>query len=209
MLALLDKLAITERIHVVGHDIGGMVAFAFASRFPERVRSVCWGECPLPGTGVYDRDRTQHAVQQFHFIFHCVSDLPEALVAGKERVYVGHFLNKITYNLAAFGEADVDYYAAEYAAPGALRCALGVYRAFERDAEENRRWVEVRGKCRVPSMVLSGEFSRHREDALEMAREVVDDEVVVEGVVGGAAHYLAEENPGGFVEAVLRFLGRN
>ena len=209
MVALLDKLDIAAPVHVNGHDIGGMVAFALASRHPERVRSVCWGECPLPGTDVYERDRTQHAVQQFHFIFHAVSDLPEALVAGKERIYVGHFLNKITYNLAAFSEADVDYYAAEYAAPGAMRCAFGLYRAFGKDAEENEGWVEARGGCRVPSMVLSGEFSRHREDAFEMAREVVDGEVVGEGVVEGAAHYLAEENPDGFVEAVLRFLVGN
>jgi alpha-beta hydrolase superfamily lysophospholipase len=62
MVALLDRLAITEPIHVVGHDIGGMVAFALASRHPERVRSVCWGECPLSGTTTYQRDRMDHAV---------------------------------------------------------------------------------------------------------------------------------------------------
>jgi pimeloyl-ACP methyl ester carboxylesterase len=206
MVALLDKLALTEPVHVIGHDIGGMIAFALASRHPERVRSVCWGECPLPGTAAYYRDKTDNAVQQFHFIFHCVADLPEALVAGRERVYVSHFLNKITYNLAAFGEADVDLYAAAYAQPGAMRCAFGVYRAFEEDARENREWVEGNGKCKVPSMVLSGEKSRHREEALGMVLEVTDGEVVRQGVVEGAAHYLAEESPDGFVKAVLPFL---
>jgi pimeloyl-ACP methyl ester carboxylesterase len=209
MIALLDKLSITEPVHVIGHDIGGMIAFALASRYPERVRSVCWGECPLPGTATYNRDRTEHAVQQFHFIFHAVSDLPEALVAGRERVYVSHFLNKITYNLAAFSEADVDVYAAAYAQPGAMRCAFGVYRAFERDAEENCRWVEARGKCRMPTMILSGEFSRHLEGAHEMALEVTHGEVLEQGVVKGAAHYLAEESPAGFVEAVVPFLVEN
>jgi pimeloyl-ACP methyl ester carboxylesterase len=206
MVALLDELAITDPVHVIGHDIGGMIAFALASRHPERVRSVCWGECPLPGTDAYYRDKTDNAVQQFHFIFHCVSDLPEALVAGRERVYVSHFLNKITYNLAAFSEADIDFYAAAYAQPGAMRCAFGVYRAFEADARENREWMEANGKCRVPSMVLSGEKSRHREEALGMVLEVTEGEVVRQGVVEGAAHYLAEENPEGFVEAVLPFL---
>jgi pimeloyl-ACP methyl ester carboxylesterase len=209
MIALLDKLAITEPIHIIGHDIGGMVAFALASRFPERIRSVCWGECPLPGTTAYQRDRTDHAVQQFHFIFHSVSDLPEALVAGRERVYVSHFLNRITYNLAAFIEADIDTYAAAYAEPGAMRCAFGVHRAFEKDAEENREWVEARGKCWVPTMILSGEFSRHLEEAEEMALEVSQREVLQQGVVKSTAHYLAEESPGGFVEAVLPFLAEN
>lgn len=88
MLALLDKLDITEPVHVVGHDIGGMIAFALASRHPQRVKSVCWGECPLPGTSAYRQSRTEDAVQFFNFIFHSVSDLPEALVAGREREYM-------------------------------------------------------------------------------------------------------------------------
>jgi pimeloyl-ACP methyl ester carboxylesterase len=87
-----------------------------------------------------------------------------------------------------------------------MRCGFGVYRAFEKDARENREWVEANGKCKVPSMVLSGEKSRHREEALGMVLEVTEGEVVRQGVVEGAAHYLAEENPEGFVEAVLPFL---
>ena len=206
MLALLDALDIAEPVHILGHDIGGMIAFALASRHPERVRSVCWGECPLPGTGAYERSRTDDAVQFFHFIFHSVADLPEALVAGRERAYVRHFLNKITFNLGAFGEADVDFYGEAYAQPGAMRCAFGVYRAFERDAEENCEWVVREGKCKVPSMILSGEESRHRKEAREMVLEVTERDAVEEGVVQGAAHYLAEESPSGFVEAVLPFL---
>jgi pimeloyl-ACP methyl ester carboxylesterase len=206
MLALLDALDIKEPVHVLGHDIGGMIAFALASRHPERVRSVCWGECPLPGTSAYEKSKTEDAVQFFHFIFHSVPDLPEALVAGKERAYVSHFLNKITYNLGAFEEEDVDFYGEVYAQPGAMRCAFGVYRAFERDAEENREWVEREGECKVASLVLSGEKSRHREEARGMALEVTEPEMLEEGVVKGAAHYLAEESPGGFVKAVLPFL---
>lgn len=209
MIGLLDALQITEPIHVVGHDIGGMIAFAMASRHPKRVKSVCWGECPLPGTEAYYRDRTDHAVQQFHFIFHCVADLPEALVAGRERIYVSHFLNKITYNLDAFSEADVDLYAAAYARPGAMRCVFGVYRALKADAEENKEWVRVNGKCEVPSLVLSGEVSRHREEAHGMVREMTDSAVVEDGIVEGAAHYLAEESPDGFVKAVLPFLAKH
>lgn len=130
-------------------------------------------------------------------------------MSGREKAYVSHFLHKITYNLSAFDDADVDFYAATYARPGALRCAFGVYQAFETDATENREWVGAKGKCKVPSLVLSGEHSRHREEAKEMVLEVSEEEKVEVGVVGGAAHYLAEENPEGFVEALLRFVERN
>lgn len=206
MIALLDYLGLEEPVHVIGHDIGGMIAYAMAARWPERVESVVWGECPLPGTNTYQREQTEHAVHQFHFIFHAVPDLPETLIAGKERLYISHFLHKITYNLAAFGEADVDFYAAAYAQPGAMRCALGVYRAFEEDAKENRDSVEKHGKCRVPTLVLSGARSRHRVEAEEMALEVTEKEFVEVDEVEEAAHYLAEENPQGFARAVLGFL---
>lgn len=135
VVQLLQTLNITSPFHLVGHDIGGMIALALAHRHPEIVKSVSWGECPLPGTKTYYRDRTEHAVQQFHFVFHSVPDLPEALIAGKERIYITHFINKIAYNLSAFTEPDIDYYVAAYSQPGAIRCALGVYRAFEKVCE--------------------------------------------------------------------------
>jgi pimeloyl-ACP methyl ester carboxylesterase len=56
LVRLLDALEIYQKIHVVGHDIGGMVAFAMATRHPSRVASVNWGECPLPGTSVYEEE---------------------------------------------------------------------------------------------------------------------------------------------------------
>jgi pimeloyl-ACP methyl ester carboxylesterase len=45
-----EHLSISTRLHIVGHDIGGMIAHAYASPNPERVASIIWGECPLPGT---------------------------------------------------------------------------------------------------------------------------------------------------------------
>lgn len=53
LVRLLNALEIHEPVHVIGHDIGGMIAFAMAAKHPSRVASVNWGECPLPGTSVY------------------------------------------------------------------------------------------------------------------------------------------------------------
>ena len=134
MYQLLDFLSVKERVHLLGHDIGGMVAFAFAHQYPERLKSVCWGECPLPGTQTYYRDKQdlQRQVQQFHFIFHQVPDLPEALVKGNERAYITHFYTKIGYKVDALSKDDIDQYAAAYEQPGAMRCAFGLYRSFEK-----------------------------------------------------------------------------
>ncbi|KAF2159709.1 hypothetical protein M409DRAFT_70884 [Zasmidium cellare ATCC 36951] len=212
LLALLDHLHLPSPIHIIGHDIGGMVAYALASRHPHRVRSVIWGECPLPGTETYRLDRTvpSRTTQQFHFVFHTVPDLAAMLVQGKEKGYVEHFLRKISFRRDVFpAEEDISFYADEYAKEGVMRAAMGWYAAFETDAEENLEWVRREGKCAVPTMVLSGERSWQREEAEGMVREVTEDGVVEVGVVEGVGHYLAEEGPEEFVEVVLEFLGRH
>ncbi|KAI7182107.1 hypothetical protein D0869_13691 [Hortaea werneckii] len=208
ILQLLDVLSVKERVHLLGHHIGGMVAFTFAHQYPERLKSVCGGECPLPGTQTYYRDKQdlQRQVQQFHFIFHQVPDLPEALVKGNERAYITHFYTKIGYKVDALSKDDIDQYAAAYEQPGAMRCAFGLYRAFEKDAEDTKSFLAKRGKCSVPTLILSGERSHHRAEAEEMALEVTEENKLHIGVVKDAAHWLAEENPAGFVEELLAFI---
>ncbi|KAJ9625590.1 hypothetical protein H2203_004349 [Taxawa tesnikishii (nom. ined.)] len=164
------KLDEESKIHLVGHDIGGMIAHAFAFRYPGRVASIVWGECPLPGTASYYRDKG--LVQQFHFMFHAVPDLPEALVSGRERIYLAHFFDKISYNAAAISDADLDHYVLSYSQPGALRCAFAVYAAFEDDAKWNKEWLARNGRSSVPALALSGDRSRHAEEAGDGERDV-------------------------------------
>ncbi|XXG98772.1 hypothetical protein Hte_005102 [Hypoxylon texense] len=208
LVRLLDALGIHEPVHVIGHDIGGMIAFAMAAKHPSRVASLNWGECPLPGTSTYAEDRTTHAVQQFHFIFHCVSDLALALVAGRERIYLSHFFQKIAYNTAAIQSEDLDHYVQCYEQPGAMRCAFEVYRMFEQDAIECKEWIASYGKLSLPAVCLSGGKSRHLDAAGKMAAEVHQEGTCEIVTVSDAAHYIAEENPEGFVEEALRLIER-
>lgn len=211
MVALLAALHISDPAHVVGHDIGGMIAWALASRFPGHVQSVCWGECPLPGTKAYydDFSKLDRTKQQFHFIFHCAQDgLAEALVHGRERMYISHFFARLTYNLDAFPSEIIDEYAAAYSKPGALASAFGVYRAFSNDALENQEHIQRHGMCSVPSMVLSGEHSRQAEEAEEMASTVTSSGNLEVRVIGAAGHYIAEENPEEFAAVLLVFLAK-
>ncbi|KAK4498365.1 hypothetical protein PRZ48_011023 [Zasmidium cellare] len=210
IIALLDHLNIVEKIHLIGHDIGGKIAFALATRHAERFRSVVWGENVLPGTEAYVKSRTvpEQTVLFFHFIFHCVSPLAETLVEGKEKLYIEHFFHKLSHNLSAFSDDVVEHYAKAYSQPGAMRAAMAVYKAFEEDHKENIEWIKKEGKCNVPSFVLTGEKS-WVGDAVKMGREVTVEEVMEVGVVKGAGHYVAEENPEGFVDVVVEFIGRH
>lgn len=209
VMSLLEYLDVDRPVHLVGHDIGGMIAYNCATQHSDRVASVVWGECPLPGTVVYEVNRTERTVQQFHFIFQSVLDLPEALVAGRERLYLSHFFSKPAYNTAAISTMDLDYYVEMYSQPGAMRCAFDLYRAFEADAQENLQRLDYREKCKVPAMALSGEMSTHKDEAMDMFNEVHKQGTFEVAVVEDAGHYIAEENPEEFVREVLRFVSKH
>jgi pimeloyl-ACP methyl ester carboxylesterase len=200
---LLEQLEITEQIWLLGHDIGGMIAYSFALHFPQLLAGVIWGECPIPGTSFYQE--SCNSLQLWHFVFHNVPDLPEALVSGKERLYLTHFYDKHSYNGSAITKEDVDFYVSQFEKPGAMRCGFELYRAFETDAEENRKHWESHGKCTVPTLALNGEKGFLIKQAGQMCAEAHDE---LKGNVGveNASHWVAEENPEGFVREVLAFV---
>ncbi|GES58307.1 soluble epoxide hydrolase [Aspergillus terreus] len=201
-----DHLHIESPIYLVGHDIGGMIAHAYVSMYPQHVACIIWGECPLPGTSCYLANKRMP--EQFHFMFHCApDDLAPSLVAGREKMYLNHFFSRLSFNANAISTADCEYYALQYSQPGALRCAFKVYRAFEEDAKENLESLRLKGKCMRPVLILSGSESRHAAEANDMVTEVYGGDIHVV-VVEDSGHYIAEENPAGFVQAVLAFVSK-
>jgi len=107
-----------------------MVAYAYAQMFRAEVSHLAVIDAPLPGTQVFDRLRADPRVWQF--AFHSVRDLPEMLIAGREKAYLQAFFNARLYNVGAITEPELDRYASAYAAPGALRAGLELYRASTR-----------------------------------------------------------------------------
>lgn len=203
---LTKHLDIQEKVHVIGHDIGGMVAHAYAARFPDDSATVTWGECPLPGTKVYDKFVKEDS-GVWHFTFHWQTDLPETLTYGRERQYIKHFYDRLCINASAFRADDIDYYASLFAQPGAMRSGFDVYRGFHQDSKDNIEWVEKSGKCKVPCLTLNGDGSFLARIAKDQALEMYTD---VESVtVAKSGHWIAEENPEDFVENVLKFVGKH
>ena len=193
-------LGITEKIHIVGHDIGAMISHAYAAQFPEETASICWGEAPLPGSQAYHWRK--HSMGGWHYSFHNVPDLPELLVAGKEHIYLKHFYDRLSQNPTAISPEDVDVYAASYSQPGALRCGFNCYRAFEEDAAINTERVKAKGKCGVRCLSLWGAESYIDE---AMATKMVGEfyQTAEYRGVKGCGHWIAEENPRDFVSSVL------
>jgi pimeloyl-ACP methyl ester carboxylesterase len=205
LFILVREIGITSKIHVVGHDIGGMIGFAYASRYPEHVASLIWGECPLPGSAFYEAVKSNP--DGFHFTFHRILDLPEALIAGRESIYLKHFYDKQSYNGAAIKQSDLEFYANAYSQPGAMRAGLNLYRTLDKDAEENRKLIEEHGKNKVPTLGMAGNNFLVKDYTEFMMQEMHDGAEIA--FVENSGHYIAEENPEGFVETVLGFVRKH
>ena len=125
---LTEHLNVQENVHIVGHDIGGMIAHAYCSQYPANVASVIWGECPLPRSTVYEN--TKHSRTLWHFDFQSTPEISVALVTGRERMYIKHFYDRLAQDPSCFSQEDLDFYATQYSMLGALRAGFDVYANF-------------------------------------------------------------------------------
>jgi pimeloyl-ACP methyl ester carboxylesterase len=200
---LRDHLKITGPVALIGHDIGLMVAFAYAQAYPKEVSYLVVMDAPLPGTQVFDRLRADPRVWQFGF--HSARDVPEMLVAGRERPYLRAFFDTRLFTPPAISEGDFDSYVSAYSAPGAMRAGFELYRAFDQDIRDNREALKREGKLTMPVLAVGGGASTTGPLMEEMMREVATDVTAVR--IDGAAHWIAEENPQMFVRELLGFLG--
>jgi pimeloyl-ACP methyl ester carboxylesterase len=199
---LREHLQIEDPVVLVGHDIGLMVAYAYAQRYRDEVSHLAVVDAPLPGTAVFDRLRSDPRV--WHFAFHGARDVAEMLVTGRERAYLQAFFNARSSDPSAIGESDLEIYVSAYSAPGALRAGFELYRAFDLDAQDNRVALMRKGKLTLPVLAVGGAMSTSGPLVEQMMHEVAED---VTGIrVPDTAHWIAEENPEAFVAALLDFV---
>jgi pimeloyl-ACP methyl ester carboxylesterase len=197
-----EHLRLSSPVALVGHDIGLMVAYAYAQSYRDHVTHLVAVDAPLPGTAIFDQLRGNP--RNWQFSFHNVRDLPEFLVSGREREYLRWFFNFRISNPAVITDADFEAYLSAYRAPGAMRAAFELYRAFDRDAQDNRALLVANGKLSIPVLVVVGEGSPTVPLVLGMMDEVsVEPEVLP---IAGAAHWIAEENPDDFAAGLIDFL---
>ena len=197
-----DHLGIGEPVVMVGHDVGLWIAYAYARRYPADVSHLAIMEAPVAGTAVFDRLRPR----LWHFAFHGVRDVPEALVAGRERLYLQQFFAARYGDPSAVSAAEFDAYVASYSAPGGMRAAFETYRTFEQDAADNRAALEQNGKLTMPVLFLGGELSFSVPLGVEMMKEVAEDVTGLQ--VPGAGHWIPEEKPDALAAAILELAAR-
>jgi pimeloyl-ACP methyl ester carboxylesterase len=194
---LANKLGF-EKIRVVGHDIGLMVAYAYAAQYPSEVERIVLMDAFLPGIGKWRDVWLMRDLWHFHFY----GKTPLALVHGRERIYFEHFWNDFAADPAhSVPERDRRFYAKAYARPGGMRAGFEYFRTFERDAEDFARFAKAR--LQMPMLVLTGEKASG-EFLIQQARLVAKN---VEGmVVRNSGHWLMEEAPDQVIPKLVEFL---
>ncbi|WP_410013575.1 alpha/beta fold hydrolase [Sodalis sp. C49] len=196
---LLRQLGI-RRYFLAGHDIGAWVAYPYALMFGDEVRRLALLDAGIPGITLPDALPTapDRAWRTWHFAFHAIADLPEVLIAGREREYLDWFLRRKTANPQSFTEADIDEYLRAFKQDGGLRAGLAYYREAALSAAQNRR-LSGNGGLAMPVLALSAD----QGSIIDMAAPLRAFADNVQGVVvPHCGHFLPEEQP----EAVAREL---
>src|SRR5437763_74143 len=189
-----------QDIYLVGHDIGMMVAYAYAAQFPDEVRKLALLDAPIPGIGdVWEKIYTTPALWHFHFVN---SPIALELVNGRERVFLEHVWQSFGGDLSKFREEEKRMYAQGYSQPGVMRDAFEYFKAFEpTDAADNRIFAKT--KLPMPLLVIEGEKGMNGVLAIQAA--LISDHV--KAIKFPSGHWLMEEKPAETSAALKDFFG--
>jgi pimeloyl-ACP methyl ester carboxylesterase len=202
LVQMCEALGVRD-FHLVGHDWGGPTAFALACARPGWVRSLAILDVTVPGIGP---DISQGG-KRWHHAFHMTPELPEALVQGRERIYLEWFYREFSWQRGAIDAADVDEYVRCYSQPGALRAGFAYYRAIPQDRADNHALLDSGFRLPMPVLALGGAKAEARgrgEEPLESMRLVAAN--VEGGAVPDCGHFIPDEQPALLAERLLRFM---
>jgi pimeloyl-ACP methyl ester carboxylesterase len=195
--ALAKSLGV-EKARVVGHDIGLMVAYAYAAQFPSETEKLVVMDAFLPGVpGWEDVYNDPHI---WHFRFN--GPTPEALVRGRERIYFDYFWNDFAADKTrSLPEADRAAYAAAYARPGRMRAGWAYFVSFQQAAKDFAELSQT--KLTMPVLAIGGERANGEVLGQQMKIVATDATMVV---LKDCGHWVLEEKPKETTDTLMKFL---
>jgi pimeloyl-ACP methyl ester carboxylesterase len=191
LAALSDYLGLKD-VTVIGHDWGAVFGYVYAAKSPDQVRALGIVEMALPGVGVMEQAMAPAADGNFlwHMGFQSVPDLPELLIAGKERPYLRWFFEHFAYDPSAITAADLDEYVSAITQVGALRAGLAVYQDFFTSADQVSALAKT--PLEIPVRAYGGEACL---GGLTLASVQAVAPGATGGVIERCGHWAAEERP--------------
>jgi pimeloyl-ACP methyl ester carboxylesterase len=195
--ALVKSLGISKA-SVLGHDIGLMVAYAYAAQFPSEVEKLVVMDAFLPGVPGWEDVYNNPGI--WHFRFNGTT--PEALVRGRERTYFEHFWNDFAADKThSISEVDRLAYTAAYARPGRMHAGWAYFVSFQQAAKDFAELSKT--KLTMPVLAIGGEKANGTVLGLQMKLVATDARMVV---LKNTGHWVLEENPKETIEALQKFL---
>jgi pimeloyl-ACP methyl ester carboxylesterase len=187
-----------DKARVVGHDIGLMVAYAYAAQFPGKTEKLAVMDAFLPGVPgwepIYNDPNT------WHFRFN--GEYPEKLVKGRERTYFEYFWNVLAADKTrSIPEADRKAYTEAYAKPGRMRAAWMYFASWPQLAKDFAQLSQT--KLTMPVLSIGGEKSLGNELGAQM-KLVAENPIVI--VLPNTGHWILEEKPKETTDALVNFL---
>jgi pimeloyl-ACP methyl ester carboxylesterase len=187
-----------QKAELVGHDIGLMVAYAYAAQFPAETQKLVVMDAFLPGVEGWEAVYNNPGI--WHFRFN--GPTPEALVRGRERIYFDYFWNDFAADKThSIPEADRRAYVAAYSRPGRLNAGWAYFVSFQQAAEDFAQLS--RTKLTMPVLAIGGEKSLG--DVLGQQMRLVATHVTVV-VLKNTGHWVMEEQPKETNDALVKFL---
>ncbi|MFZ5915156.1 MAG: alpha/beta fold hydrolase [Pseudomonadota bacterium] len=196
-----------DRFIAIGHDWGAPTAFRLAADHPGNITHLVMLDVPVPGD--QPRGGTADGTPRWHHLFHQVPDLPEALTAGRERLYLEYFFANGCDVADAITDADIREYVRTYSQPGAMRAGFSYYRNMRRDVELNRADFTAGFKLPMPCLGIGGGGPRGRGDLVVESLRRVCAGRVEGGALPGCGHFIPEEKPVELAAWLRRFLAED
>ena len=193
-----------DRVHLLGHDIGSAVAYAYAAQWPTEVIRLAMTEMLLPGFGLEAMFAIRKPGEFAHMPFFMAQDLAEWLIEGRERPFIDWFIRNMVADQAAFSPDDIAAYAECLARPGALRAGFALYRAFWQDAEDNRGFAMR--KLPMPVLAIGGAMSVGDKFGSSLKPLAVD---LTSTVFEDCGHFLFEEQPERVLKELRAFVAKS
>jgi pimeloyl-ACP methyl ester carboxylesterase len=193
-----------KTIFLVGHDLGTQIAYSYAAAHPTEVkRLVAMEITSIPGFA------PPRGPVAWWRSFNAVPDIPEALVQGKELLYLTWFYHNEAYNPAAITQEDINEFVSHYSAPGGMRAGFEYYRAFPQDAIENQNYSKT--KLTMPVLALAASYYPVFGGNISMPGLIYGMKILAQDVraviVPNSGHWIAEEQPQFVIKQLANFFG--
>src|SRR5262245_23069111 len=195
--ALAKSLGVAKA-RVVGHDIGLMVAYAYAAQFPDEVEKLVVMDAFLPGVPGWEL--AYNNPNMWHFRFN--GPTPEALVKGREQNYFAYFWNDLAADKTrSLPLADREAYVAAYSRPGRMHAGWAYFAAWPDTAKAFAELAQA--QLTMPVLSIAGEKASAAILGPQMQRVATNVKVIE---LKGTGHWLMEERPKETMDALVDFL---